>query len=123
MVLPSIALGSVKLTLLIFYFQLFSILRWFRLTVYIIGATEIAFYGAMTIVQFVLDTPGPHDTFAGHFISPQAQRAEQASVPISVVGLLFDLVLFAIPIPAIAHLQIQRQRKLKLLIIFGLGLL
>ena len=118
-----VALGFVKFTLFLFYFQLFKPLRWVRTAIYVGAPMEGAFYGATAIAQFVRASPRPGESWKEFELSPRVHGGEKLSVPISAVGLFIDIVLFLLPIPAVLQLQMQKKRKIRLLLLFGVGIL
>lgn len=119
---PSLRL--VKLTIFLFYLQIFWPLDRLRYCVYVVGSSTGAFYAAMTIVRFYFATPEPHETWTTHQLSPAYPAHERAvSVLIPAVGLVVDLSLLLIPIPAILQLRIQKKHKVGLICIFMAGLL
>ena len=113
----------VKLTFFLLYLQIFQPLRWLRISTYI-GATALcAFYGACTIVQFVFATPTRDETWQSHTMSPDELKTNILSVPLSAVGLFFDIVILALPIAVVMHLQLPSRRKIGIALIFATGLL
>ena len=92
--------------------------------VYVTAPILAAFYGAMTIVQFYYVTPKAGQTQWTHlFTSDAFVPLQKTYLPISSVGLGFDLFLLVLPIQAILKLQLARRMKLGLLAVFGTGFL
>lgn len=113
----------VKLTFFLLYLQIFQPLRWLRVSTYIGASALCAFYGACTIVQFVFATPRPDETWESHLLSPDELKSSILSVPLSAVGLVFDIVILALPIAVVMRLQLPTRRKLGIALIFATGLL
>ena len=56
------ALGLIKCSFLIQYYLLFRPLKWVRISVWIGAIISIAFYVAVTITAFVLNSPWPGES-------------------------------------------------------------
>ncbi len=84
-----------------------------------IGATISAlFYVPVSITAFVLNSPWPGESFLDDILSWHYLKFAQLSIPTGVIGMLVDLYLFILPIPAVLTLQMSTVKKLGVLIIF-----
>ncbi len=87
-----------------------------------IGATISAlFYVPVSITAFVLNSPWPGESFLDDILSWHYLKFAQFSIPTGVIGMLVDLYLFILPIPAVLTLQMSMVKKLGVLIIFMTG--
>ena len=87
-----------------------------------IGATISAvFYGTVTIVAFVLNSPWPGESFLEDILSWHYLEFAQFSIPTGVIGMLVDWYLLILPIPAVLNLHISTAKKFGILIIFMTG--
>ena len=87
-----------------------------------IGATISAlFYVPVSITAFVLNSPWPGESFLDDILYWHYLKFAQFSIPTGVIGMLVDLYLFILPIPAVLTLQMSPAKKLGVLIIFMTG--
>ena len=113
----------IKITFFLLFLQVFKPFRWVRISWYVRIAVTSALYGALTVVQFILLTPRPGETWLSHAFDPQLWKASIVSVPMSAVGLGLDIFIFLLPTLAVLRLQISSKRKAGVIIIFGTGFL
>lgn len=87
-----------------------------------IGATiSTAFYVAVSITAFVLESPWPGESLLEGILSWHYLKFAQFSIPTGVVGMLVDWYLLILPIPAVWTLQMSTAKKLGVLIVFMTG--
>lgn len=87
-----------------------------------IGATiSTAFYIAVTITAFVLNSPWPQESLLEDVLSWHYLKFAQFSIPTGIIGMLVDWYLLVLPIPAVLTLQMSTAKKLGILIIFMTG--
>ena len=121
--LSPLALLFAKLTFFLLYLQVFWLLRWLRITVYIGVSLTCAFYGAVSVAQIVLLTPKHGETWLEHQFSEDSGEDQVLCIWLAVVGLGFDILLLVMPLAAVLELQLPKQRKMGFLFIFFIGIL
>lgn len=82
-----------------------------------------AFYLSAMIWILVACTPGRGDDYLESFASPQCRRMIDLSLSVGIFGVVSDLYLLAIPIPAVLPLHLPTRQKIGVLTIFLTGLL
>lgn len=122
-VTASATLGLIKLSIFLFYAEVFWVLDWCRWTIHIGASLSSAFYLAMTIVQFYFMTPRPGETMAEHFGGDMAARVTTLSIPTTSVGLAVDILLLAVPLRAVTQLRLAKRKKVRLILTFLIGVL
>lgn len=122
-VTASATLGLIKLSIFLFYAEVFWVLGWCRWTIHIGASLSSAFYLAMTIVQFYFMTPRPGETMAEHFGGDMAARVTTLSIPTTSVGLAVDILLLAVPLRAVTQLRLAKRKKVRLILTFLIGVL
>lgn len=120
-VMATPALGLIKSSLFIQYYLLFRPLRWVRISVWIGATISTAFYVAVSITAFVLESPWPGESLLEGILSWHYLKFAQFSIPTGVVGMLVDWYLLILPIPAVWTLQMSTAKKLGVLIVFMTG--
>lgn len=117
--LPSCA---VKATFPLLYLQLFWPDKWIRwgsqggLTVLVL------FYAALTTALLVLGTPRKGQSWAEDVLTDRYYSMLKLAVPISGVGLAFDLYFLVLPLWGLLKLEMSGKRKLGLMLVFSTGL-
>ena len=87
-----------------------------------IGATiSVIFYVAVTITAFALTSPWPGESFFEEILSWHTHEFVQFSIPTGVIGILIDLYLLILPLPAVLNIQMSTAKKLGVLIVFMTG--
>ncbi|KAI9659176.1 MAG: hypothetical protein M1831_003758 [Alyxoria varia] len=119
----NLAFCLIKLSFLLFYYNMFWPMRWLRISVYISAALNVAFYTATFIPLFVFSVPKAGRTWFEQLISPEFFKNQRLAIPITAVGFGIDLFLFALPIRAVSKLQLPLRRKIGVITIFAMGLL
>ena len=115
------ALGLIKCSLFIQYYLLFRLLGWVRISVWIGATISVIFYVAVTIIAFVLNSPWPGESLLEDILSWHHHLFTQFSVPTGVIGMLVDLYLLILPIPAVLDMQMSTAKKLGVLTVFMTG--
>lgn len=115
------AVGLIKISLFIQYYLLFGVMRYVRISVYIGATLSAIFYFSITITAFVLCSPWHGESFAETLLSWHLLKFSDFSVPIGVVGMVIDITLLVIPIPAIWNLRLSLARRLGVLLVFATG--
>ena len=115
------ALGLIKCSLFIQYYLLFRVLRWVRISVWIGATISVIFYVAVTIIAFALNSPWSGESFLEAILSWHHHMFAQFSVPTGVIGMLVDLYLLILPLPAVLHMQMSTGKKLGVLTVFMTG--
>lgn len=113
----------IKLTFFLLYIQIFQPMRWLRISSYVSATALCAFYGACTVAQLVFATPRSSETWSSHLVSLENAKGNVLSVPLSGVGLFFDIVILVLPVAGVMRLQLPTRRKIGVLLIFLTGLL
>jgi hypothetical protein len=116
-VIPPPTYGFLKCTFFILYLQLFYQLRWMRVCSIIGLVFTGGLYTAFTILRFYYSTPRPGELFKPH----DTQRTTNTLWPISIVGLILDVVILILPIMAVARLQTSLKKKFAAILVFLTG--
>jgi hypothetical protein len=115
------ALGLIKLSLFIQYYLLFNVIRYVRISVYIGASLSATFYTAVTIVGFVLNSPWPGESILATILSWHYFKFAEFSIATGVIGMLVDLTLLILPMPAVWQLNLSITRKIGVMLIFMTG--
>ncbi|KAI9729014.1 MAG: hypothetical protein M1828_000099 [Chrysothrix sp. TS-e1954] len=112
----------IKLTLFLIYWQIFWVLNWVRIAIYIGATFTTLFYTAMTIAYFVVATPRPGQTWAEQAVSKDAMTGHVLELALTLGGVVINLYLLCLPIRALFKLQLPIARKVRIAIacVFGL---
>ena len=98
-------------------------LRWLRLLVYM-GASIISlFYGATSIYLFIMGTPRPGISWSEWELGPSDGKVFHVTIAVGIFGLIADVFLLALPVPAVLKLQMPRRKKLGVLCVFATGVM
>ncbi len=77
----------------------------------------------MSITAFILNSPWRGESLFDTILSWHFLKFAEFAIPLGVVGMLIDLTLFVLPIPAIWSLNISHKKKLGAMLIFMTGAL
>jgi hypothetical protein len=113
-VLPPIALVCLKATFFIFYLYLFGTLIWARIICGIMLGAIATAHTVIAIYSFAVASPYRSDWWA---------KAEKVMLPVSVISLMVDVVILAIPILAISKLNLTTRKKIGAGAVFLTGVL
>ena len=112
-----------KVALLLLYYRVFSLDRWTKIAIYF-GITIIAlFYIATGVTNFVLCTPWRHEDWTSTSFEKRCDRAEVQSDIQGIFGLVSDLYIFILPLPAVYRVRMSSQKKLAITAVFLTGLM
>ncbi|KAK6335160.1 hypothetical protein TWF718_010597 [Orbilia javanica] len=118
-ILYPLVLLFIKLSILAFYVKI-SPQKWYRNTVYTVGAFVIAWTIAF-IFAYIFECPSPSTAWSLDFprgcVNLTALYYSTASINIAS-----DLIILLLPIPVLQQLQIDKRRKLALIAIFSVGI-
>ena len=97
-------------------------MRWIRVCAYG-GATLLCgFYGAATIVLFVLATPANGEGYQHRLMEFRKPQAHAFLVALPAVGLAFDIYILILPIIAVTQVQLPRRRRVGTSLVFMTGI-
>ena len=82
-----------------------------------------AFYFSAMIWILVACTPARGSNYLESFASPQCRKMTEMSLTVGIFGVVSDLYLLFIPIPAVLPLQLPIRQKVGVLTVFFTGLL
>ncbi|TGO14764.1 hypothetical protein BTUL_0048g00020 [Botrytis tulipae] len=118
-----LAFGLVKLTIWLTYIEIFTSMRWVRISCYIGAAITSLWYFPVVIATLVWTTPPHGDNFVYSLISDGIFTTQKLTIPIAAVGLAIDVFLFIIPLLAVSKLHMATRKKLGVGLIFATGAL
>ncbi|KAL9060033.1 MAG: hypothetical protein Q9162_000883 [Coniocarpon cinnabarinum] len=119
----TITLLFLKISVLLMYYQIFWPMRWLRIEVYLGGTIACIFYGTLTIYQLVVQTPRNGVTWPEWEFGPEQPKVQHVSLPTGVFGVIMDVFLLVLPIPAVLKLQMPTKKKVGVLCVFATGLM
>lgn len=129
MVMPA-TVWLIKATLIFLIFSAFRPLRWLRMLCWAGLGVTFVFYTASIIVQAIPCHPrGGTDriAFLAGIANPQCagstEMVQRMSIATGAFGLISDLYILIIPMPAVARLHLGRKKKLGVYLIFSSGAL
>lgn len=82
-----------------------------------------AFYFSAMIWILIACTPRRGGNYLESFASPQCSKMIDMSLSVGIFGVVSDLYLLIIPIPAVLPLQLPTRQKVGVLAVFLTGLL
>ncbi|KAK2880119.1 hypothetical protein FQN49_000533 [Arthroderma sp. PD_2] len=115
------ALGLIKLSLFIQYYLLFKVRRYVRISVYIGATLSGLFYIATSVTAFVMSSPWPGESILEGTLSWHYLKFAEFSIPTGIIGMLVDLVLLILPMPAVWQLQLSTSKKIGIILVFMTG--
>lgn len=118
----SLVMFVVKLSLFIFYFQLFSTGRRFRILVYVGILSIFTFYTGTAISFGLACIPKPETSWFMAVLAPKfwAETQNRAYL-LGVFGVISDFYLYCLPIFVILRLQLSPKKKIGVCAIFMTG--
>ncbi|KAF7895845.1 hypothetical protein EAF00_005860 [Botryotinia globosa] len=118
-----LAFGLVKLTIWLTYIEIFTSMRWVRISCYIGAFITSLWYFPVVIATLVWTTPPHGENFVYSLISDGIFTTQKLTIPIAAVGLAIDVFLFIIPLLAVSKLHMATKKKLGVGLIFATGAL
>ncbi|KAI3328370.1 hypothetical protein F4824DRAFT_493210 [Ustulina deusta] len=119
------ALCFVKVSVLILYLRIFSVIRWIRITSIIAIILVVGFHLSVSICFAVMCSPSTGDSqldFLAAFISESCNKTRVLVVIQGVGPVISDLFLLILPLPAVWKLNMPIKRKLAVSSIFLVGI-
>ncbi|KAF2970324.1 hypothetical protein GQX73_g3175 [Xylaria multiplex] len=118
------ALCFVKVSVLILYLRIFSVIRWMRIASIIAIILVVAFHLAVSICFAVMCSPSTGDSqldFLAAFISESCNKTRVLVVIQGAGSVISDFFLLVLPLPAVWKLQMPIKRKLAVSSMFLVG--
>lgn len=112
-----------KMSLLLLYYQIFSLNVIFRHCIHVIMGFLFLFYCGLFIAFAILMIPRPGQSLLAAFRILDTAKGISLSIAQSVAGVTIDLMIFCLPIPVVWKLQLPLRKKIGVLAIFMTGLL
>lgn len=110
-----------KLTFMLMYLKIFGPMRWLRWTCYA-GITGMTlFYTSYWVDQLYVSTPQHGQSWLEVFSTARYFERIKLGVPLGIVGLVFDVYLFVLPIAGVIQLQMPLRRKVEVSAMFFTG--
>ena len=116
-----LALGCIKLSFFILYFQIFNPIPKMRTTIWICATSCGIFYILILVLNIYFSTPRRGETYVTHSLNPIAKGGVRLSIPFAAIGLIFDLVIITVPIYGVRQLQLSARQKLSISLMFLTG--
>lgn len=115
------AVNLVRVSILFQYHRLFQHLLAVRVCIYVVG---VATLGAMAwgVFGIVFLCRPVHKYWQGS-VPGRCMDAEDHFWSCSLMGIVLDCIIWALPMPVLGRLRLRRRQKVGLLVPFGLGLL
>ncbi|KAF2273323.1 uncharacterized protein EI97DRAFT_461205 [Westerdykella ornata] len=114
------ALYTIKVSILVFYYQLFSVATWFRRAV--IGMLVILTLWFVSSIMLALLSTVPFDgAFKDAATAKHRFDFNAWYISYSGLSILFDVIILCFPIPMIKSLKVTTKEKISILGIFWLG--
>lgn len=121
--LYSLTMLLVKIAIFLLYYRFFSIDRWTRIAIHIGMGVTSCFYPAMVIVEIVLCTPKPKQSWAPMNSRGRCSRGQALAEIYGVFGLVSDLYVFILPLPVLRRLNMSSKKKIGVTATFLTGLM
>lgn len=111
-----------KAAILLLYIRLFGTMRWVRNVSYALLAFTFCFTMYNTVISFIWCFPSVGEPW-GPAVSKKCFKATPNAIALGVIGLVTDIIMFALPFPILGKLQLGRQRRIALIVVFSVGFL
>jgi hypothetical protein len=105
------------------YLQIFSPMKWLRISVYIGLVVNWGFYVAVIAASIYYQAPNPGQTWQEGFRNERYQRSFNMTIPIASGSLILDTYIFILPLIAIQSLQLTLRKKIGVFVVFATGLM
>jgi hypothetical protein len=112
-----------KPTFFILYLQLFSAVRWLKIWIWVGLVLTFLAYAILTICVWTFATPHKHESFLQQLVSPDETKTLNMSVPQSIIGLILDLYILAVPVVGVSTLHLSVKKKLSIMVVFFSGIM
>jgi len=116
-----LALGFIKASYFIFYLHIFKPRAIMRTVIWVGGVTCFVFYLLVFALNMYFATPRPGETFNTHYLNPVNKHGTQLAVPMSAIGLVFDLCIITLPLYGVWQLQLSLRKKFSVSLVFLAG--
>jgi len=113
----------VKNTFFIMYFQLFWLMQWLRVCVYIGGLFMTTFYIGFTVGELVIVIPRRGESLISHDLGQLYKMTIPVSVSLAAVGFVIEAYILLLPIVAVSRLHLRPRQKVGVTLIFMFGIL
>jgi hypothetical protein len=113
---------AVKACIQALFIRIFDSVRWMRIASYLLMISTGILYVAAIIIWCIYCTPRANEDWGTSAVGRSSSRMITALVVTQgVVGLLVDILMFAMPFPIILRLQLQTPKKLGLTLVFAVA--
>ncbi|RAL66960.1 hypothetical protein DID88_007742 [Monilinia fructigena] len=111
--------GLIKITIFFTYIELFSTMKWVRITCYIGMGIIFTFHTISVILTSLWSFP-----LSIYMNADNSIRSQRLSTPAGIVGLITDIYLFIVPLVAVSMLlEMTFRKRVGIVMIFGTGFL
>lgn len=114
----------IKLSLFVLYLEIFGLLRWLRYLAFVgMIITGFFYFGSMVAFLALCSPRNGHSQIAyiTALASPQCLKSQPLSIITGAVGVISDLYLVILPLPAVWSLQLPLRRKIGVSAMFLTG--
>ena len=105
------------------YLNIFKVLRWMRIAVYVGLVLLSGFYGAIAILGTYFMSPNSNEDWTDVFTPTNYCKVETISIPSAVLGVAFDIFILILPIVAVSQLKLPTDKKAGAILISATGFL
>lgn len=112
-----------KASILLLFLQLFNIQDRMRLAIRIAFAAIILVYLPAFPLAGYYNTPNPGQSWDDVMLSMKPTGGIYWGIVQSALGILLDLYIFILPLPAVTQLQISRSKRNQLVLVFSTAFL
>ena len=94
-----------------------------RVAIWLGGVLCTVFYILVFALNTYFATPRPGESFATHYLDPVNKNGAQLAVPMSAIGLVFDIYIISLPVYGVWQLQLSTQKRFRINLLFLTGAL
>ena len=116
------AVTTIRAAIIFLYIQMFSSVRWFLITCYVVLAVNMTFGTSAIIANCLICRPITY-RWAASLVDGSCGDQKLLDMCIAVLNLLQDIVVVVLPMPVLWGLQIMRRQKVSMSCLFGIGIL